>query len=318
VIEPPISFEPIFFSRPWGGRSLESFYGKRIPAKEKIGESWEIVDRAEAQSIVPAGKFAGRSLHELWVNYRDEVFGHIADAPRFPLLLKLLDCREALSLQVHPSVPAATLLAGEPKTECWFIADAKPGAELYLGLRRGIDRNKFAEALVQGTVADCVHRIPVRTGEAFMIPSGRLHAIGAGNLIVEVQQNSDTTYRVWDWNRRDETGKERELHIDQALQCIDFSDHNPAPIELDRSRIIAPGLFDIERIEVVSPHELVSPGSFAILFCLKGDVRCGDAIFRPGEFFLLGADSAIRRGEPVSGEAAVLRITVPASDSLKG
>src|SRR5437588_7425340 len=151
--------------RIWGGRRLESEFGKKLPAQKRIGESWEIVDRPEAQSIVRDGPLRGKTLHELWTQHRDEIFRRVPDAPRFPLLIKLLDAQEKLSLQVHPPAKIAPLLGGEPKTEMWYIAHAEPGAELYVGLKHGVTRAEFEKRIKAGTVADCFHRVPVKTGD---------------------------------------------------------------------------------------------------------------------------------------------------------
>src|ERR1700744_5846613 len=162
-------------------------------------------------------------------NHATEILGGAkpAAAGRFPLLCKILDAREKLSLQVHPPAAKAVELNGEPKTEMWFIADAAPGAELYVGLKRGVTRAEFEEKIADGTVADCFHRVPVKAGDTMFLPSGRVHAIGAGLVIFEIQQNSDTTYRVCDWNRIGLDGKPRELHIAQSLASIDFNDFEP-------------------------------------------------------------------------------------------
>ena len=204
--------------RMWGGRRLESEFAKKLPDKVRIGESWEIVDRLEAQSVVRSGPLKGNTLDELWTQHRQPIFGGTPDSPRFPLLIKLLDANEKLSLQVHPPEKVADKLGGETKTEFWYVAGADPGAKLFLGLREPITRDQFKRALDKGTVEDCVQKIRVQTGDAMFLPAGRLHAVGAGNLLVEIQQNSDTTYRVFDWNRVDQNGKGRELHVDQALE----------------------------------------------------------------------------------------------------
>ena len=215
--------------------------------KDLIGESWEIVDRPEAQSIVRNGPLRGKTLHELWTQYRDEIFGDVPDSPRFPLLLKLLDAHEKLSLQVHPPAKFAERLGGEPKTEFWYVVAADPGAEIYLGFRESITREQFEKALRDGTAADHVYKIRVKTGDAAFLPSGRLHALGAGNLLIEIQQNSDTTYRVFDWNRVDDKGKQRQLHIDQALQCIDFSDVRPRLVQPEGELLLRHNLFEIRK-----------------------------------------------------------------------
>jgi mannose-6-phosphate isomerase len=309
----PLTFQPLFFERVWGGRKLEILYGKAIPADKRIGESWEIVDRAEAQSIVRDGPWRGRSLHDLWVNERRTVFGDVADSPRFPLLVKLLDCDERLSLQVHPPAKVAADLNGEPKTECWYVADAEPGAELYTGWRQPSSPDEFQAALAQETAAQLVHRAAVKAGDTFFIPSGRIHAIGGGILIVEVQQNSDTTFRVFDWNRTDEKGAKRQLHVEEAMRCIDFSDCAPQPVTPDGETLVSDKLFVMERWQLrQQPRELSQLGSFAIALCLTGSVICGTTQLRPGEFALLPAEATQRAVNPVTQPASLLRITIPA------
>src|SRR5256714_1961965 len=166
----PVVFEPIFKERIWGGRNLAASFGKKLPANKRIGESWEIVDRREAQSIVREGPLAGRSLHDLWVNFRGELFGEVRDAPRFPLLIKLLDAQEKLSLQVHPPQEIAESLGGEAKTEFWYIAAAEPKAEIFVGLRKSMTRDEFQDALHSGAVTDCIHAIPIENGAAMFLP----------------------------------------------------------------------------------------------------------------------------------------------------
>jgi mannose-6-phosphate isomerase len=156
------------------------------------------------------------------------VFGaNLPNTPRFPLLFKLLDCQDRLSVQVHPPPEVAPRFNGEPKTEMWYLMATLLDSDLYAGLKRGVTREQFEDALHRGRVADLIHRIPTRAGEAFFIPSGRIHAIGAGNVIFEVQQNSDTTYRVFDWNRLGLDGKPRALHLDESLASINFDDPEP-------------------------------------------------------------------------------------------
>ncbi len=213
----PLTFEPIFMERIWGGRRLESEFWKKLPPNARIGESWEIVDRAEAQSVVANGPLRGKTLHELWTQYRHDIFGEVPDSDRFPLLVKLLDAQEKLSLQVHPPEDPAKTLGGEPKTEFWYVAAAERDAEISVGLRASVTREQFKRALDEKTVEDCVHKIRVKAGDAMFLPAGRLHAVSDGNLLVEIQQNSDTTYRVFDWNRVDEKGK-RRTEVDRAAR----------------------------------------------------------------------------------------------------
>jgi mannose-6-phosphate isomerase len=226
----PICFRPSYHTRVWGGRRLETALGRVLPDAQPYGESWELSDRADCQSLVATGPLAGHSLHELWQRHRLEVFGAgLAHHPslRFPLLIKVLDCSDDLSIQVHPPEAVAPELGGEPKSEMWHFVGTEPGARLYAGLRRGVSRDQFAEALAAGGVADCVHAIEPVTGDSLMVPSGRLHALGGGLLVFEIQQNSDTTYRVFDWNRVGLDGHPRQLHVEESLRCIDFDDFEP-------------------------------------------------------------------------------------------
>ena len=224
----PFVFKSIYKDRIWGGRELERLYAKKIPAGQ-IGEAWEISDRPGDASVITNGPLAGKDLRWLMENHSAEILGEAkpAAAGRFPLLCKILDAREKLSLQVHPPASQAAELKGEPKTEMWFIADAAPDASLYVGLKRGVTRAEFERKISDGSVADCFHRIPVKAGDTMFLPSGRVHAIGDGLVIFEIQQNSDTTYRVFDWNRVGLDGQPRELHIAQSLASIDFNDFEP-------------------------------------------------------------------------------------------
>jgi len=309
----PIVFEPIFMERVWGGRRLEAAFGKRLPIHGRIGESWEIVDRAEAQSVVYNEPLRGNTLHDLWTEHRIDVFGdRLPGSPRFPLLFKLLDAQERLSVQVHPPADVAGALNGEPKTEMWYIMDTYGDGDIFAGLRAGVTRDAFERSLRAGSVQQTVHRLPVRPGDCIFIPSGRIHAIGAGNVIVEVQQNSDTTYRVFDWNRVGLDGKMRQLHIEESLQSIDFSDFEPT---LERPRgetLVRCPFFHVEKWELTQPREAAPAGDFAIFTALAGIVKCAGLEFRPGEFFLVPASLQNRSLEPAGASAALLRTTIPA------
>src|SRR5256714_12575912 len=155
----PLTFEPIFMERIWGGRRLDSEFGKKLPPNTRIGESWEIVDRLEAQSVVANRPLKGKTLHELWMQNRHDIFGDVPETPRFPLLIKLLDAQERLSLQVHPPEEIAAKLGGEPKTESWYVASAEPDAELFVGFRKSITRDQFEKSLRDGSAAADVHTI---------------------------------------------------------------------------------------------------------------------------------------------------------------
>jgi mannose-6-phosphate isomerase len=226
-----LRFTPVYQERVWGGRSLETKLGRPLPPGKIIGESWEIVDRPEAQSLVAAGPWSGRTLRQIIAADPAFVMGPAWNAARpFPILVKWLDALARLSLQVHPPASLAQELGGEPKTENWYIAEAAPGAAILASVKPGVTRAQFERALHAHQLEPLVHRLPARRGDSFFMPSGRLHAIDAGCLILEIQQNSDTTYRVYDWGRKGLDGKPRALHIAESLQSIDFNDTEPAAI----------------------------------------------------------------------------------------
>lgn len=219
-----LRFEPIYQERVWGGRALAKFPGRELPGSSPIGESWELVDREEANSV----GLDGVTLGALRKSDPESLMGPGWDADRpFPILVKWLDCRERLSLQVHPPAAVAPKLKGEPKTENWYIAEATEDAALLAGLQPGVDAGSFREALESGQLEGLVCRLPSGPGDSLFVPSGRLHAIDGGNLILEIQQNSDTTYRVYDWGRVGLDGKPRQLHIEESMESIDFSDREP-------------------------------------------------------------------------------------------
>lgn len=227
MVPPFLPFLPLYQERVWGGRALAERLGRELPGEAPIGESWEVVDRPEAQSVVADGPWRGRTLREVVAAHAPEVLGASWDPRRpFPLLVKWLDCRERLSLQVHPPAAIASRLGGEPKTENWYVAEAAPGAGVLAGLKPGVDAARFRAALAAGTVEDLVERHATRAGDSILIRSGVVHAIDGGNLILEIQQNSDTTYRVYDWGRVGLDGRPRQLHLGQSIACLEA---NTAP-----------------------------------------------------------------------------------------
>jgi mannose-6-phosphate isomerase len=308
----PLAFEPIFIERMWGGRRLESVFHKKLPPEKRIGESWEIVDRPEAQSVVASGPLCGKTLHELWTQHGQEIFGKVPDNPRFPLLIKILDAQEKLSLQVHPPENVVSRVGGEPKSEFWYVAAAERNAELLLGFREPITRRRLEDRLGDGTVIDHVHRIRVHAGDAVFLPAGRVHAVGAGNLLIEIQQNSDTTYRVFDWNRTDPaTGSKRDLHVEQAIQCIDCDDAQPKLIQSEDELLISHSLFEIRKWNLDEAREAAPLGQFAIVCCLAGKLSCARAELAPGELFLIPAHLEDRQVKPLAPETTLLRVTIP-------
>ncbi len=220
-MEPFLKFIPLYQERVWGGQALGEFLGRPVPAGPPVGESWEIVDRPEAQSHVAAGPWAGRTLRDVLESDAAGVMGPgWPAARRFPMLVKWLDCRERLSLQVHPPAAIAARLGGESKTENWYFACAEPGAAVLAGVRPGVSPAQFAEALHAQAVEPLMLRHAVHTGDSLLVRSGTMHAIDAGCLILEIQQNSDTTYRVSDWGRMGLDGRPRALHVRESLECL--------------------------------------------------------------------------------------------------
>ncbi len=311
----PLTFQPIFKERVWGGRKLKHEFHKPLPPQTPIGESWEITDRPEGVSVIANGPLAGHDLRWLMEQHAKEMLGESKPcAGRFPLLVKILDAQEKLSLQVHPPAHKAAELRGEPKTEMWYVADAAPGADLFVGLRRGVTRAEFERRIQDGSVAECFHRILVKRGDSMFLPSGRVHALGAGNLIFEIQQNSDTTYRVFDWNRVGLDGKPRELHIPQALASIDFEDFEPTLAPQKRSTKSGPRsrrlawceLFTVDLFDLFMGEKMKLKGNkVLVLGVTEGEltVAHNDAALklRPGDFAVVPADclhkTVLRAGE---------------------
>jgi mannose-6-phosphate isomerase len=309
----PIFFEPLFMERVWGGRRLETLFGKPLPNGAPIGESWEMVDREEAQSVVHEGILKGKTLNELWTEHRTPVFGErYENGPeRFPLLIKLLDADERLSVQVHPPAHMAAELKGEPKTEMWYVAWADTHADMFAGLTHTTTQTEFKEALSSGHVAELLHRIPTHAGDCIFIPSGRIHAIGAGNVIVEVQQNSDTTYRVFDWNRVGLDGKPRTLHIEESIASIDFEDAQPQLQEKGSEPLVKCEYFKVQHWTLDTPKPATESGNFAIITVLTGAVRCANLEFKPGQFFLVPASLEESFLIPTKPGTTLLSTTLP-------
>ncbi|NOX59497.1 MAG: mannose-6-phosphate isomerase [Planctomycetes bacterium] len=259
----PLIFKPIFKPRIWGGRKLAERLGKALP-DGAIGESWELADLENDQSVVAEGPAAGKSIGELVRLWGD---GMLGGAPlfqgRFPLLIKYLDARDHLSVQVHPDAALAAKLGGtvRVKNEAWYIVDAEPDGCLYRGLVEGVTRDDFSGALREGggAVEKLLKRIAVRPGEAYYLPSGTVHALGGGVLVAEIQTPSDTTYRAYDWDRVDAaTGKPRELHIEEAMACINFGDQtivgeersHVASVWTTVTRLVTCDSFVVERLRM--------------------------------------------------------------------
>jgi mannose-6-phosphate isomerase len=290
---PFLHFKPLYQERVWGGRALESFLGRKLPGTTPIGESWEMVDRPEAQSVVAEGPWAGRTLREVMTTHADQIMGPAWPSERpFPILVKWLDCRERLSLQVHPPAGVAARLGGEPKTENWYIARAEPGAAVLAGLRPGVYAAQFRAALRDNTAESLVHRLPTAADDSILIRSGVMHAIDGGNLILEIQQNSDTTYRVYDWGRVGLDGKPRAMHVEQSLAALEANTAGSPRIvrakgrsavlaECPEFRITRHGLAAGERLAFAAGEQA------RILSIVAGTLTARGATLRAGDNVLL-------------------------------
>lgn len=302
----PLRFEPVLKRYLWGGRRLGDLFAKRIGPENDYAESWELVDREPEQSRVVAGPLAGKTLRELLQDYPQEVLGRHVPLPRFPLLVKLLDAAQLLSVQVHPNDAQAGRMTPPDlgKTEVWHVLAAQPGSKLYAGLKQGIDRQRLEQALRVGQVEPCLHAIEPRVGDTIFIPPGTVHALGAGVVIAEFQQSSDVTLRLFDWNRVGADGKPRPLHIDAALPIIDYSF---GPIQVLRSSPVPALPFDsVATQELVVCEKFVlkrhsfsghwrrpNDQRFRILMVIEGELRAAcdplDASCTPGTTLLMPA-----------------------------
>jgi len=305
-------FQPVLQERIWGGHNLTSLFNRELPEGKKIGESWELVDRPEACSTIASGPGlkpdTRQTLHDLWQNQRLDVFGTRApDLTRFPILIKLLDCQENLSVQVHPPPGKA----GEPKTEMWYFLDSKPEAKIYVGLKKGVTRDKFEKAIGTPELPGMLGQLHPQQSEAMFLPSGRVHAIGAGNVILEIQQNSDTTYRVDDWGRVDDQGRPRALHREEALDSIRFNDFEPQFTQPHGERVIHCPFFSVERAFIYPGEYRVwtsDQSSFQYHFLAQGELKIEDQVLKRGASWLVPASAESYTLEPL-GEGAEL-ITV--------
>ena len=253
---------------------LEAVFNRKLPVGVKIGESWEVADLPNDKSVITNGELAGQTLAAAIQSHPEQIVGS-ADFPGpFPLLIKLLDANDVLSVQVHPDPETCMRMGkGEPKTECWYIISAEPGAFIYRGLKKDVSKEQLAEAVKDGTVADLLAKIPVSAGQCHFLPAGTPHSIGAGLLIAEIQTPSDTTYRLFDFNRVDSAGHARELHINEAMESIHFGASADEPGVTTIGRLVDCEYFKVDRRHQLENCEaLLSPGKVKTLIFLSG---CG-------------------------------------------
>jgi mannose-6-phosphate isomerase len=310
----PLMFAPVYKTYIWAGHKLARRYKRTIP-DGICSESWEVCDRNDGMSIVENGPLAGRTFLSLIKEDPKAWLG--SDSPRFPLLIKIIDAGDRLSVQVHPDEKAAKALRAEPKTEMWYSLDSDPGAHLYAGFRPDVTPKAFEAGLKNGNIEPLLESIPAATGSSFFIPAGRIHAIGKGCLLLEVQQNSDTTYRVFDWNRVQPDGTPRALHKDEARQALRWDDSRPTLMPVARNSdtwatLAHCAFFHVSRNNMSKPFEEKTQSAFHILFAESGNAVLGtgnDRLTLPeGRTCLIPAAMQRYRIAPEGRHASVIRI----------
>ena len=315
----PIQFKAEMKEKVWGGRALEQF-GLDMP-DGAIGEGWMISDHPNGTTKVINGEFAGLNLEDIRHKVGKEWFGtnsNIDADTRFPLLIKLLDCNDDLSVQVHPNDDYEKLPKGElGKTEMWYVLDAKPGAKIIYGLKPGVTREQLAHALENNEVMDTLQEVEVAPGDSFYIPAGTVHALCSGVVVAEIQQNSDTTYRLYDYNRPGLDGELRELHIEDSLNTVAFGDSGATYMKTDTApntwlTLAKSPYFHVEKGIVTAPWQLTTtPESFVILIVCEGEGTLtwenGQESLQAGQCFLLPANLG---KYSLEGHCTVLRSTL--------
>ncbi len=320
----PLRFKPVYKDYLWGGDKIVRLYRRPEPPGV-YAESWEVSDRADGMSVVENGPLAGKDLRELARTSGADLLGTRVRPGPFPLLIKLIDSRERLSVQVHPNDETARAFGGEAKTEMWYVLDAEAGAGVFAGLKPGVDETVFRQALLSKKLEELMNRVPVAPGDAVFIPGGRVHAIDAGCLLLEVQQNSNTTYRIYDWDRVGADGRPRPLHLAEALQVIRWNDRDnprvvPRPLDPQgadgRWEILRTPYFVLERWVLSAPAAVRGDGgTFEILFVPAGSVtiswrKLSDRL-PAGTSCLIPAAVREYALKPSGPKTEVLRITAP-------
>lgn len=317
----PLVFNPVYRDNVWGGERIAALYHRENTPKP-CAESWEISGHPAGPGVVASGQYAGRTLADLAEEFGADLVGTACPEPKkFPLLFKIIDANDFLSVQVHPDNKSAKTIGGEPKTEMWYVLGAQPGAHIYAGLDGDANPDNFRKAVDQGRAQALLNRYQVAAGDAFYIPGGLVHAIGPGCLIYEIQQSSDTTYRIYDWNRRNLDGSPaRELHLEKGLATIDWSLPAPKPRHtgvglVSDASVVTCRFFCLKKLLLREERNVAMDGrSFHALFVEKGGatVRCGCECVRlaAGSSCLVPASAGAYALKPEGASAVVLRTTL--------
>lgn len=315
----PFKFEPVYKDYPWGGMRIPQQFNRKVP-EGIYAESWEISDHPDGMSIVANGPLRGKTLRELLEKHAPEILGPYVEGNTFPLLIKLIDARSILSVQVHPNDETAAKHGGEAKTEAWYLLGDNP-SQVFCGFKPGITKEAFLQAVADKRSSELLNAIPVQKDNTIFVQGGRVHAIDSGCLMLEVQQNSNTTYRIYDWDRTDAQGNSRPLHLEEAIKVIDWDDIEnplipPKVIEetegIKITEAVSCDYFRIEKIELTAPLETrMDSESFHALFIAEGNLtlawKSGSEAAPAGTSWLIPASLT---GYTLSGIGSVLQITV--------
>jgi len=316
---PPLLLTPIYRRYIWGGRRFAAAFGRPLPPGDDFAESWELVDRGGDQSIVRAGPLAGRSLGEIVRMHGGELFGR-SPPPAFPLLFKLLDANRVLSVQVHPDDTRAARLdpPDRGKTEAWYVVAAEPGSRIYAGLREGVDQAALAAAIRAGTCETVLHSFAPVAGDCVFIPAGTVHAIGSGLLVAEIQQSSDVTYRLFDWNRTGPDGTPRPLHVEAGVEAVTrLGPVDPVRPEATSDpavrRLVSCKYFALDEVRPTASWRCGDDARCHFLAVLEGEARLPERWGLPavnaGDCVLLPA--GVGAQEIAAAHAKLLHVTVP-------
>ncbi len=322
-LETSLRFETFFRPMVWGGRGLETKLGKTLPGTDAVGEAWEVSDHSLHQSVVASGPWKGKSLRQLMSEHRVDLLGPAeARFKTFPWLFKYLDCHDWLSVQVHPDTEKVkTLWPGEgSKTEAWFILDAAPASRIYAGLKPGVGPEELRQGIEDGTVADLLHSFAPEPGQCVFLPAGTVHAVGGGVLMAEIQETSDATFRLYDWDRVDAQGKSRTLHVEESLAAIHW-DKGPvtprtvpyysAPVATHRHPLARCPFFNLDFVQDEGAVDLGSAGALQLIAVISGSGRwTGGEPVTPGEVWIVPAAQKDRTVQ-AEGSLAFLRATLP-------
>jgi mannose-6-phosphate isomerase len=310
----PLRLNPVYKDYIWGGNRIPKLFNRSKP-DGIYAESWEISTHPDGKTAIANGSLVGKTLGDLLPEYKTALLGTNVKGDDFPLLIKLIDARDTLSVQVHPNDGNAASVGGDPKTEMWYFLEGDGSTQIYCGLKPGVGRAEFLKAMENKTFAGIMQSIPAEKGGAVFVPGGCVHAIGAGCLILEIQQNSNTTYRIYDWDRVDASGKGRELHIDKALKVIDWENNGDPRCQVRGTTIQSCEFFQLDRFELSAAQKFPTLGkSFQALFIAEGSGKIswadGEEKLSPGQSWLVPAALGEYSVQP-DGKMTLLCTTVP-------